>query len=94
MPGKSLSKGDCNVNGPDLSADFHTYAVDWQPGGVLTWYFDGKQTCQRFAPGYFKGPMFLILNTAIGGHWPGPPAAGTHFPQQMGIDYVHVYQKG
>lgn len=30
-------------NAGDLSADFHTYGMKWEPGGVFTWYIDGAQ---------------------------------------------------
>jgi len=30
------------TRGIDLTADFHTYAVDWQPGS-LKWLVDGKR---------------------------------------------------
>jgi hypothetical protein len=38
--------------------------------------------------------MYLILNTAVGGKWPGAPDDSTPFPQQYLIDYVHVFQQG
>jgi uncharacterized protein (TIGR03437 family) len=40
----------------------------------------------------FNDPFFLLLNVAVGGDFPGPPDATTHFPQDMLIDYVRVYQ--
>jgi beta-glucanase (GH16 family) len=39
----------------------------------------------------YDHPFFLILNVAVGGHWPGDPDATTTFPQTMHVDYVHVY---
>jgi len=35
-------------------------------------------------------PFYLILNTAIGGSWPGDPNASTVFPVYHTIDYVKV----
>ena len=35
-------------------------------------------------------PWYLILNTAIGGSWPGAPDANTAFPAEHSIDYVRV----
>jgi hypothetical protein len=40
----------------------------------------------------FRHPMFLLLNMAIGGNWPGYPDASTPFPSSMFVDYVRVYQ--
>lgn len=93
--GDDAGAGSCTYeSGTDLSGGFHTYSVVWQAGGHLTWYIDGRQRCQRTAPGYFKGPMYMIMNTAIGGTFPGSPSPSTVFPQQFRIDYVHVYQSG
>lgn len=36
-------------------------------------------------------PFHWILNTAIGGDWPGPPNATTVWPQLHLIDYVRWY---
>jgi beta-glucanase (GH16 family) len=36
--------------------------------------------------------MYLILNLAVGGDWPGAPTADTPFPANMLIDYVRVYE--
>ncbi len=38
-------------------------------------------------------PMYLYLNTAVGGEWPGSPDASTVFPQTFEIDYVRVLQR-
>ena len=33
----------------------------------------------------------MILNVAVGGWFPGPPAPTTQFPVAMLVDYVRVY---
>jgi beta-glucanase (GH16 family) len=38
-----------------------------------------------------QGPMFIILNLAVGGDWPGSPDATTVFPSSMLVDYVRIY---
>jgi beta-glucanase (GH16 family) len=38
--------------------------------------------------------MFLLLNLAIGGNWPGNPDSTTQFPQEMVVDYVRMYRGG
>jgi beta-glucanase (GH16 family) len=35
-------------------------------------------------------PMYLLLNLAVGGNWPGPPA-DTLERAEFAIDYVRVY---
>jgi hypothetical protein len=77
----------------NLSAAPHVYGVDWQPNSV-TWYVDGTQVAQcTTADGAISTtPMYLIMNLAVGGSWPGPPNATTPFPAQMTIDWVHVWQ--
>ena len=41
----------------------------------------------------FNANHFFIFNVAVGGNWPGPPDAGTVFPQRMFVDYVRVFQQ-
>ncbi len=38
-------------------------------------------------------PHYLIINTAIGGSWPGNPDSTTVFPQYHDIDYVRLYRR-
>ncbi|HWB34830.1 MAG TPA: RICIN domain-containing protein, partial [Rugosimonospora sp.] len=81
--------------GQPVSAGYHTYTVDREPDAV-TFYVDGHEYERRTPndtngnPWVFNQPFFLILNLAVGGNWPGSPDAGTAFPMQMVIDYVHV----
>ena len=35
--------------------------------------------------------MFIILNLAVGGDWPGSPNSSTVFPGNMLVDYVRIY---
>jgi len=90
------SAGDHPLNsgtyaGADFSRGWHTYRVDWDPG-IIRWYVDGVQ---RFAStdGVPDRPMYLILNTAVGGDFPGSPDATTPFPQRYEIRYVRVWQR-
>ncbi len=76
--------------GPDFTADFHTFAVDWRADCVV-WYVDGIERHQFRGEADF-GPMYIILNLAVGGEWDGAPNAETLFPSAMEIDYVRVYQ--
>lgn len=71
--------------------DYHTYVLEWEPDAIR-WYIDGKliHTAKEGVP---HTPHFLILNTAVGGTWPGNPDETTVFPQYHDIDYVKVYQR-
>ncbi len=85
--------------GQNFAADFHLYAVEWEPG-TIRFYVDSNlyatfNQSQWPASGtwVFDHPFFLILNVAVGGDWPGAPDNSTIFPQQMLVDYVRVYSK-
>ncbi len=75
----------------DLSKDFHIYALEWEPDQIR-WYVDGK-LYHSTTNGIPHAPHYLILNTAVGGKWPGNPDATTTFPQFHDIDYIRVYQR-
>lgn len=79
--------------GVDLSADFHTFGAEWSPD-FIKWYIDGKVT-QTYGDkaDIPNKPMYLLLNLAVGGQWPGDPDASTKFPAEMLIDRVSVFQK-
>lgn len=76
----------------DYSKDFHVFALEWEPDAIR-WYVDG-QLLHSTSEGVPHTPHYLILNTAIGGSWPGNPDATTVFPQYHDIDYVRVYTRG
>ncbi len=79
-------------NGPvNYSQDFHNYTLEWEPDSIR-WYIDG-QLIHATTEGIPHTPHYLILNTAIGGSWPGDPDSTTIFPQFHDIDYVRIYHK-
>ena len=41
----------------------------------------------------FNKPFYILINLAVGGNFPGNPANGEKFPQNMLVDYVRVYNK-
>ncbi len=75
----------------DYSAGFHLYALEWEPDSIR-WYID-DQLIHSTVNGIPHTPHYLILNTAVGGRWPGDPDSTTVFPQYHDIDYVKVYQR-
>ena len=76
--------------GFDPSKDFHTYAVDWKPGGV-DWYVDGKmiKSYQGETP---SKKMFLLI-ALFQLPWSGTPDPNMPYPKIFEVDYVRVYQR-
>ncbi|GIW48808.1 MAG: hypothetical protein KatS3mg079_284 [Caloramator sp.] len=91
--------------GQSVSSDFHTYAIEWEPGEIR-WYVDGNLyqvqnnwyskdpiTGEKFSfPAPFDQNFYIILNLAVGGNWDGEPDENTNFPKAMQVDYVRVYE--
>ncbi|MCX6238943.1 MAG: glycoside hydrolase family 16 protein [Bacteroidia bacterium] len=75
----------------DYTKDFHIYALEWEPDS-MRWYIDG-QLLHVSTDGIPHTPHYLILNTAIGGSWPGNPDSTTTFPRFHDIDYVRIFHK-
>jgi beta-glucanase (GH16 family) len=79
-------------DGPDFSADFHTFGLEWSPDAIV-WTIDGVERKRHTGPGIPHVPMYVILNLAIGGDWPGAPDQTTVLPARYQIDYVRAYSK-
>jgi beta-glucanase (GH16 family) len=79
----------CHPLESDVSKNWHTYTLVWAPES-LTWLIDGHQTCQMttLVP---DTPMFLIIDTAVGGIGAGKVKDST-LPMSTEIDYVRVTQ--
>jgi beta-glucanase (GH16 family) len=80
----------------DWNLAFHEYAVE-RSGEHLAFAVDGQVTLNVSARDanteLSHTPFFLILNTAIGGGWPGEPTSSTHLPVEHVIDYVRVSRR-
>ncbi len=78
------------LEGPDFTRGFHTFACEWFPDRI-DFFIDGvkRATHAKDVP---KVPFYVILNTAVGGDWPGNPDATTVLPQTFEVDYVRVYE--
>jgi beta-glucanase (GH16 family) len=90
--GAHRSRGH-NVRTTDLSAGWHVYAVHWSPEAIV-WYLDGVErwrvTDQSVIP---REPMYMLINLAVGGDWPGPPDRNTQFPSLLRVDYVRAWKE-
>jgi beta-glucanase (GH16 family) len=79
---------------------FHTYGMIWTKGQIQ-YYIDSPTNIVEPAfttssPGqgtwpFDQGPMFIILNLAVGGSWPGNVSSSTVFPSTMQVQSVKIY---
>jgi beta-glucanase (GH16 family) len=86
------------VPGPDVTEDFHTYALEWDETEIR-WYFDDSlyavqnnwsSTAAPY-PAPFDQPFHILLNLAVGGNFPGFAVDSSVFPATMEVDWVRVY---
>ncbi|MBM7555693.1 carbohydrate binding domain-containing protein [Halanaerobacter jeridensis] len=84
-------------DGEKFSEEFHTFMMEWDEDEV-EFYVDDTlfHVVNKDEVGdkewVYDHPHFLILNLAVGGHWPGNPDETTEFPQTMEVDYIRVYE--
>lgn len=79
----------------DWNTKFHEYAVERGPGHVA-FVVDGKVMTNFTAEDGVElvhTPFYLILNTAVGGPWPGEADSQTNFPVEHVVDYVRSARK-
>jgi beta-glucanase (GH16 family) len=96
--GTGLNGGTPYNIGPS-AAGWHTYGMIWTKGQIQ-YYVDNPatpyETFSTTSPGtgtwpFDQGPMFILLNLAVGGSWPGNPNSTTVFPSTYQVGYVRVY---
>ena len=74
---------------PTNTTGFHTYGVLWTKT-TLAWYVDGVEVATTATPSDMNKPMYMLVNMAIGGGWPGSPPSN-FTTAQMQVDYVKAY---
>lgn len=79
-----------------LSDGYHIYTAAWRQDNVA-FLVDGVQYAEVDRENYPRGnswainkKMFIILNLAVGGEWPGKPNRQTRFPARLLIDSINV----
>ena len=77
LPGESLAEG------------WHTLRLDWLPER-LTFFVDGEEVWRVTGDQVPDEPMYLVINLAVGGVYPGPPDETTRFPATFEIDRVRI----
>ena len=75
----------------DFSKTFHNLSGYWTKDKI-TCFVDGRKVYES-SKGVPHEKMYVILNLAVGGDWPGMPNASTKFPGALQVDYVRVYKK-
>lgn len=80
------------------AAAWHTYGMIWSKGQIQYYIDSPSNIYETFNTAnttgtwpFDQGPMFVILNLAVGGDWPGDVDSTTVFPSTMVVDYVRVY---
>ncbi len=95
QPRRNLEKATSGRGyGPDYSADFHTFAVEWEPGNIR-WFIDDIKVYQVKGNVPEKIPLSLSLGISVGGVSGDDPYIGKGVPllQHLDVDWVRVYQR-
>jgi len=71
-------------------ADWHTYAIEWNPSRII-WYLDGK-AITSLSNHKIVDPVRIILNLAVLKENAYLPQTSPYFEEKMYVDYVKVYQ--
>ncbi len=80
-----------SLMGFDLSSDFHTFSVLWEPGLVI-WYIDGNEVRRLSGIRISDEPMNIIAQLVVGSNWIGEPDPSS-LPKSLDIDYIKAWQK-
>jgi beta-glucanase (GH16 family) len=86
--------------GPDFTAGYHTFSVEWAPG-VIRWRVDGVQRRAAFttADDVVDEPMYLLATLQVPHNGPKAGVTGQVDPSgrtssDFAIDYVRVWRRG
>jgi beta-glucanase (GH16 family) len=72
-----------------LTSDFHTYGVSVESDWII-FYFDRREIGRTQTPKELRGPLFILLNLALGSGYPIDEVVS---PVHMYVDYVRAYSK-
>ena len=70
-----------------LVSDYHTFGADVSPQAIV-FFRDGKPVWSQPTPPELDGPLYPLVNLALGSGW---PIDKTPDPSTLLVDYVHVY---
>lgn len=68
---------------------WHTLSLDWSEQ-KLVMYLDNHKVWEYNGAEVPSEPMYLVMNLAVGGGYPGDPDASTKFPATFQIDRVRI----
>ncbi|MGY4383646.1 beta-glucanase (GH16 family) [Pedobacter sp. UYP24] len=91
---KHSSKGN-KIQLEDIHKKYHVYGLERKGDSIKIFvddqfYFSMKAPETAYANS-FTGPLYLLINTAVGGEW-GGPIDDSIFPQKYYVDYVRVFR--
>jgi len=86
------SNGQREVQADSFSEGFQTVGLRWTPNELL-YYVNGQPSYRVIGENVPKENMYLTLNLAMGGNWPGAPDGTTPDPATLEVDYVRIYQE-
>ena len=78
-----------DVPANSLVEDFHTFGVDISPQAIV-FFLDRKPVWSQPTPPELDGPLYPLVNLALGGGW---PIDQTPDPSVLLVDYVHVFAR-
>ena len=73
----------------NVSNTFNTYGVLWTPKDI-NYYVNGVEVASMATPSDMNTPMYMLVDLALGGTWPGD-VSSNFSSTQMKIDYIHAY---
>jgi beta-glucanase (GH16 family) len=80
-----------SLTGPNFTTSTNNFACEWFPDRID--FFINGQLYATHRSAIPQEDMYIILNTAVGGLWPGNPNASTVFPQTFEVEWVRVWQR-
>ena len=78
------------LNVANVSSGFNLYGVMWGPQTVDL-YINNVEVASMPTPADMNVAMFMNVNLAVGGYWPGNPDSSTPFPATMRVNSVRAY---
>jgi hypothetical protein len=98
-PAEHLSATTQRSMGTAWNATYHEYGVE-RSASHVAFVLDGTtalnvsaDSANATAPRLWDVPWYLILNTAVGGGWPGSPTAETALPAYHRVSSVVVARR-
>ncbi|WP_313811090.1 glycoside hydrolase family 16 protein [Glutamicibacter sp.] len=68
---------------------WHTVSLDWRPD-TLVMYLNGVKVWELHSDLVPSEPMYLVMNLAVGGDYPGAPDDSTVFPATFQVERVRI----